>query len=440
MTALVVLHEFGHYRAAIKNGVKVNEFAIGFGPRIAAWAINPDYIKAKKRNLDQSQETKKSQEAVKPKKWLKLSKAELTKSQDTLVFALNWIPLGGYCAMDGESDADTRKGTFGAASFWGKTKILFAGVAMNWLTAFVVLTILAWTGMPQFLENQFSLGSDTRYQYGTVEVVEVMENSPAEAAGFLKGDEIISITASTDIVCIQAPCPSSETVEIGTAYDVSNFNAAHAGKTVSYLVRRNKCGEIVEDVAECSTKSQTETLTTTLNPADADYALGIKMSQSGQTLSYSTWSAPLVGAGTTVQLTAETFKGIGNMVVDFFTGIARQFSPDDATREAGREALSSAGDSVSGPVGIIGVIFPAFTSAGATNLAFLAAVISVSLACMNVLPIPALDGGRWLLIALARLRGKKLTKEAEEKIVSRAFIILIALFILITVLDIMRLF
>ena len=127
---------------------------------------------------------------------------------------------------------------------------------------------------------------------------------------------------------------------------------------------------------------------------------------------------------------------IGNLV----SGVARQFSPDDATREAGRTAIGTAGDSVSGPIGIIGVIFPAFTSAGATNLAFLAALISISLACMNVLPIPALDGGRWLLIALSRLRGKRLSKEMEEKIVSRAFIVLLALFFLIAVLDIIRLF
>ena len=107
-------------------------------------------------------------------------------------------------------------------------------------------------------------------------------------------------------------------------------------------------------------------------------------------------------------------------------------------RENGQEAISSVGDSVSGPVGIIGVLFPAFTAAGPTNLAFLAALISVSLACMNVLPIPALDGGRWLLIAIYKLRRKKLTKETEEKIVSRAFIILLALIFIVTILDIIR--
>ena len=122
------------------------------------------------------------------------------------------------------------------------------------------------------------------------------------------------------------------------------------------------------------------------------------------------------------------------------SGVAKQFNPNDATREEGRAALNTASDSVSGPVGIIGVIFPAFTSAGPTNLAFLAALISISLACMNILPIPALDGGRWLLIFIYKLRGKELSKEKEEKIVSRAFLFLLILIALVTILDITRFF
>lgn len=159
---------------------------------------------------------------------------------------------------------------------------------------------------------------------------------------------------------------------------------------------------------------------------------------SSQSLSYSTWSAPIVGIGLTAQLTGETYKGIGIMIGNLVSGTARLFSPNSEVREEGQEALSEVKDSVSGPVGIIGVLFPAFTSAGPTNLAFLAALISVSLACMNVLPIPALDGGRWLLIAIYKLRKKKLTKETEEKIVSRAFIVLLALIFIVTILDIIR--
>ena len=164
------------------------------------------------------------------------------------------------------------------------------------------------------------------------------------------------------------------------------------------------------------------------------------MQQYGQEFVRSTWSAPIVGAGLTIQLTGETFRGLGQLVWNLVSGVARQFSPNDTTREEGRQDLGAAGDSVSGPVGIVGVLFPAFAEAGASNLAFLAALISVSLACMNILPIPALDGGRWTLIAIYKLCRKKLTKETEEKIVSRAFMVLLGLIVLITILDIIKLF
>ena len=126
------------------------------------------------------------------------------------------------------------------------------------------------------------------------------------------------------------------------------------------------------------------------------------------------------------------------MLWNLISGVAGQFSFDAGVRQSGQEAISTVGDSVTGPVGIVGELFPAFTAAGPSNLAFLAALISVSLACMNVLPIPALDGGRWMLIAIYRLRHKKLTKETEEKVVSRAMIVLLALIFIVTILDIVR--
>ena len=178
-----------------------------------------------------------------------------------------------------------------------------------------------------------------------------------------------------------------------------------------------------------------------MNEADNEYGylLGVTMS-SDQYFTRYTWSAPLVGAGTTLQLTAETFKGLGTMLWNLISGAFEQLSFDDSTREAGRELISEAGEGVTGPIGIIGIIFPAVASSGAKNVAYIAALISVSLACMNILPIPALDGGRWLMIAIARLRKKRLSKETEEKVVARAMIVLLGLMIVIAVLDIIRFF
>ena len=406
---LDVAHEFGHFIAARRNGVRVLEFGIGFAPRIAAWVQNPAWRKGKKG----------------VKKWLKLPKSEWGKPQKTLIFSINLLPIGGFCAMDGESDADKRKGTFGAASFWSKTKILFAGVAMNWLVAFVLLTVLAFTGMPQFIAGQFHLESDSSVIGEGVTVVEVMENSPADKAGFQTGDKV------TKVGKINVLYPT----------DITEYGEEHVGERVSYEVERKVDQNVQCLQRDCGTETIviTKQLEAELNPEGSEYSLGISMSY-GQTFIRSTWSAPLVGLITTVQLTGETFRGLGTMIWDLVSGVASQFSADSIVREAGQNAIGAASDSVSGPIGIIGVIFPAFASSGAANLAFLAALISVSLACMNILPIPALDGGRWLLIAIYKLRKKTLTKETEERIVSRAFMILLLLIVIVSVLDIVRLF
>ena len=412
LMVLVVAHEFGHFIAARRNGVNVLEFGIGFPPRAVAWIKDEKtgkWRRLKRSEWDKSNVTKvvsaEKQKAVKSTKNREDDKKIFQKG---LIFSLNWLPIGGFCQMDGESAEDERKGTFGNASFWKKTKILFAGVLMNWLVAWIILTILAWVGMPDFLDNQFTIEADTRVDRTPVKIKQIHEDSPAERAGFLANDYILKINGE----------------EVKTGSEVIEKNKENAGKEATYTIRR--------DVEELE-------LSTTLNPADSEYLLGVTM-ESSQALSYFTWSAPIVGAGLTLQVTGETFRGLGELVWNLITGIGKQLSFDGEVRESGREAIETVGDSVTGPVGIIGVLFPSFTASGPANLAFLAAVISISLACMNVLPIPALDGGRWLLIAIYKLRKKRLTKETEEKIVARAFIILLALIVIVTILDITRFF
>ncbi len=356
---LVVAHEFGHFLMSRRNGVNVLEFGLGFPPRAVAWVKDPATHKWRrlkksewcaaglmKTVIEQEEKegkTKKKESARADAKTFSVSADDKKLFQDGMVLSINWLPIGGFCQMDGESATDTRKGTFGKASFKSKTKILFGGVAMNWLVAWVILTVLAWTGVPTFINNQFSIDADaTRFE----------------------SQDIVMVTTDEEGNEVKTP----------------------------------------------------------------------------QILSRYTWSAPIVGAGITLQVTGETFKGVGELLWNLISGVGRMFSFDSGVRESGQEAIKSVGDSVSGPVGIIGVLFPSFTELGLENLAFLAAVISISLACMNVLPIPALDGGRWLLIALYKLRHKKLTKEKEQQIVARAMYVLLGLMLVVTILDITRFF
>lgn len=427
LTTLVVLHELGHFFMAKKNGVKVNEFGIGFPPRAIAWIHLPkDQVEDFIKNLPEEEQnklplTKIRQKLEKNTKsnylWVRFPKYEYEKPQKYLIFSLNYLPIGGFCAMDGESAADTKKGTFGATNFWQKTQILFGGVIMNWLTAIFIFTILAWTGMPQFLPNQFTIKDDAKMKIQPVMIQEVIKDSPAEKAGIKSQSQILRISENKDL---------SNAIDVLSPNTVIEFNNAHRGKSATY---------------ELITPTNEKYLATAnLNPEGSTQpSLGVSMKGSDeQFLIHYTWSAPLVGLGTTAQLTKETFSGIGQLVANIFQGVIRQFSNDNRLKEEGKQQINKVGESVSGPVGIIGNLFPAFTSAGPTNLAFLAAVISISLACMNVLPIPALDGGRWLLIGVYKLRKKKLKKETEEKIVGRAFLALLALSLFITILDILK--
>lgn len=400
LMCLVTAHEFGHFLMARKNGVEVEEFGICFPPRAICWRK----VKGK---------------------WTRIPRKDWDKMPgEGLVISLNWLPIGGFCQMKGESAADTKKGSFGAASYWRKTKILFGGVLANWLVAFVILTVLAFTGMPHFLENQFYIKNDIKpIAVEPVTIASVLEGSPAEKAGFKEGDILKHASYNTGIVCVNAePCETQYDLDLYSSSDFIAANKEYRGSTVKITYERD--GE---------EKEATVVLNSNLDEPLFGASIG------GSALYRSTWSAPVVGFGTMLQITGETFKGVGTLLVNFFSGIVKQVSLDASVRQSGAEELKSASDSVSGPVGIIGLLFPAFTSSGAPYLFFLVALISISLACMNVLPIPALDGGRWLLITIYKLLKKKLIKETEEKIVGRAFTVIIVLALIVTVLDVLRL-
>ncbi len=423
LLSLVTAHEFGHFIMARKNGVRVLEFGICFPPRAKAW------VHKVQKDKNGKELTKKNGKPL--YKWEKIPRKDWKKPQDGLIFSLNLLPIGGFCQMDGESDADTREKTFGAGTFWTKTKILFGGVIMNWVVSFILFTMLAWIGMPEVLENQFSIESDKTTSTAPVTIEKVKENSPAERAGFKKGDRILTVNGE----------------EVKTAND--NAFSQHAGEDVEYKISRDLCKSqapgagISAPTSACAPGYEhwvNYTLTATLNEANNEYGylLGVSMSSDLFATNRYTWSAPIIGVGTSIQLTGETFKGLGGMLWNLVSGAFSQFSSDDSIREAGRASIESAGESVSGPIGIISMFI--YLSSDIKIILLLFGLISVSLACMNILPIPALDGGRWLMIAIARLKHQRLTKEKEEKIVSRALIILFILMILISILDIMRFF
>ncbi len=371
---LVVLHELGHAIVAKRNGVKVEEFGVGFPPAAKKWKVKRSFL------------------------------------GEDVTFSLNWLPLGGFVRLKGEYDSAKGEGTYGGSTFWVKTKILLAGVMMNWITAIVLFTILAIIGMPKVLPNQVQLPFDTDVRRSPVTIAKITPNSPADKIGLKVNDELIEINGQSLTEAEKLPVITKQS----------------SGKKVRVEYRRDG-KESAVDVQLNDEKSAKE----------SGY-LGVI---SGQTEKmYSTWSAPIMGVATTGQLSYETIKGVGVLLIKTVHGSIGQIFGSNESKESARADLASVGQSVAGPIGILGVLFPSVVNSGVTQIIFVAALISLTLAVMNILPIPALDGGRWFTMTIFRLFKKELTKEREENIQATGMLILLILTILVTISDVGKLF
>ena len=369
---LVIVHEFGHFIFARRNGVEVEEFGIGFPPR--AWS-----------------------------KKIKSPKGDY-------IFSLNWLPLGGFVKLKGEHDSDTEPGTFGAASLAAKTKIMAAGVGMNLLVAFLIFTFVALIGMPKLLENQFTVASDTKItrdvaNKGVVKISSIVADSPAAKAHLNVDTQIVSIEGKL----ITSPAELSTTTK------------AHAGQEVTVVTKRYSRPTITQ---------------VTLAQKSPYLGVTSDSAEEGFQFRRSTWSAPIVAAGVTKDFTVATVKGLGTAVGGLGSIIAGTVTGNSAARTAGQTAASS---QVSGPVGIFAVLYH-FANQGIGFVLFIVGIISLSLAIMNVLPIPALDGGKLFFTYLSRLMGRQLSESFENYAYSISFILLIGLMVLITVVDVRRFF
>jgi regulator of sigma E protease len=349
LVLLIVAHEFGHAIQATRSGVMVEEFGIGLPPQ------------ALKKKL-----------------------------KSGLLLTLNWLPIGGFVKLQGEYDAADKKGDYGAASFWQKTKILLAGVIMNWLIAAVLLTILALTGLPKVLPDQASIAGDTTIVRQPVEIASLSKGHAAEKAGFKIGDTIVRFAGQ----------------EVPTVDRLVELSKQDKGQDITVIYDRNGVEHSVK-------------LILGQNSTGGIFGAGLGQRE----LIRATWSAPFVGVATTAQFTWATIQGIGSLIGNIASS-----------------GIKAASGSVAGPIGILGTIFPTAEQDGLTQLVFLTAIISLSLAVMNILPIPSLDGGRWFTTAIFRLFKKKLTKPIEERIQAVGFYLLMILIILITINDVARLF
>lgn len=366
LIGLVILHELGHFFAARRAGVEVEEFGIGFPPRAKSLGV-----------------------------------------KNGTEYTLNWLPLGGFVKLKGEHDSDTTKGSFGAAKLSDKVKIMVAGVIMNLLAAIFILTIVSAVSLPKVLDNQFTVASDTKTITQDVIVSYVAPDSPAEKAGLETRDVIRSI--DNEKQCFDYGCR----YKITEPGDLSIATKALSGQKVSIEIERQ--GESQNIHTTLQTKEEVEDSQDSDNPKGY---LGVIPSEYVETRA--TWSAPIVATVFSGQVVQETLVNFGGIISDLFHGNG-----------------SEASEQVTGVVGI-GYILNELSQQGFMSVLFLTAIISLSLAIMNILPIPALDGGRLFVTLLFRVIRKPLSKNVEERIHGTGFALLMLLFVLITVVDVQR--
>lgn len=392
---LVVVHEWGHFIVARRNGVEAEEFSIFFGPKLF-------------------------QKRVKPKKSYKNGKLKPAAAAQPYLFSFRLLPLGGYVKMKGEHDSDTAKGSFGAASTWSKTKIMAAGVVMNFVVAYLLLILVALVGMPKLVPNQYTVQSDTSIYKNEVFVGYIEPGSPAAKAGLQSSDFLVGYKAS----------PRGQLHQIGRAAGLSPVTGKYAGKKIILVYKRS--GNLRRAPINLRSDAQVKRLS-----KKAGHNVGhLGVSPTELTLQRSTWSAPIVAGGLMGQFTYLTFQGLGKALAGLGGIIAGFVTGNSQARQAAQTEASS---QVAGPIGIF-YILKSGTFLGYQYVLFVIAVISLTLAIMNILPIPALDGGRlWLSLGFRAAR-KELTAKTEEVINATGFLILICLIILVSVVDVNRFF
>jgi regulator of sigma E protease len=360
LSVLVLIHEAGHYFAARLFGVKADEFGYGFPPRLIGFVKDGG-------------------------KWKRVKRTDNGSYKNT-IWSLNWLPLGGFVRIKGESEEGINdKDSLHSKPIWQRIIIIAAGVVMNWILAAVLFFIIFLSGAVTVLDG---LPENARVEDRHVSIVEVLKDSPAAKAGLVPGDRVIEMDGSA--------VTGADTVRAGIQ--------AHGTSEISLLVRRG--------TEEIALKATPEMIAELNRPG-----LGIALSDMGS-VSFGVLDA----AWNAIWMTGALTKAITFAFFDLFRDLI-------VTRQVAQD--------VSGPVGIA-VMTGEVAEQGLIPLMQFAAMLSVNLAVINFLPIPALDGGRVVFLFLEKIRRRPVSRKLEIAIHNIAFLLLITLILLVTLRDIGR--
>ena len=329
-TLLIIPHEFGHFIAARKFDVKVNEFSFGMGPKL--WS----------------------------------------KEKGETLFSLRLIPIGGFCALEGEDGENDNPRAFSNKKPWQKLVILAAGAIMNMITALVILFAI------------YVIGGQTTKVIG-----DVTFNSPSYEAGIVKGD-VVQYVDDNKV---------KEWSEIGS------YIAKKEGKEVSITVKRGK-----ESLTFNLTPDKEEVLDENGEVIGYRYVVGIVSKVTHN---------PILAVSTSVESAID-------MVGITYQSLAMLFTGDASIKD------------LAGPIGVVQIVDET-KSYGFSSFLLIVALLAVNIGLVNLLPFPALDGGRILFVLIAIITKKKISEKTEATINAIGLILLLALAAIVAGNDISRL-
>ena len=425
---LIFVHELGHFVVARRNGVRAPEFGFGFPPRI----VGIQFISGKKKEKFSEVESVETEridvvsgdeeiikETVTEKfhnvernvavgKWRIIwgnrdgddenEKADLTEAHENrfsggTIYSLNWLPLGGFVRIKGE-DGGNRDDTdsFASKSAWKRIKILAAGVAMNFLFAWLLLSIAFMIGAPEEVNPEAS----TNNTKSKIQISGIIADAPASIMGLKIGDEIIKTQKDS----------FGEDIALKSVKEVQNYINANKGREITLEILRGKQKLVLRG-------------TPRVEAPEGQGALGIALSQTSL-ISYPWYESIWRGLVAVWDMTVMIFAGLFGLIKMLFAG------------------HGGAAD-VSGPVGIA-ILTKEVANLGLVYIIQFAAILSINLGIINILPIPALDGGRIMFVLIEKIKGAPVSQKVEQAFHTLFFVLLMLLMLAVTYKDISKLF
>lgn len=356
---LVFVHELGHFLTAIRSGIKAEEFGFGFPPRLAG--LSRDDADGRWKIILGNREVRSS----------------------STVYSVNWIPFGGFVRMKGEDEnALDDPDSFAAKSVGIRVAVLSAGVIMNMLLAWILVSSLFVFGFPQpITDDTRAIAEDV-----SIRILGVAPESPAEMMGIQPGDRLVSVDSRS----------------LGTLEEAQEVIAALSGRNIAVGIVRGDESFVLHGIPRSETP-------------EGEGALGISFAEIG-TVKYPWYEAPVRGMWATGNATLSILRALGGVVAGVFVG------------KGGGET------DITGPVGIV-YVTKQMSDLGLPYLIQFAAILSINLAIFNILPLPALDGGRILFVLIERIKGSPVREIVEQRTHQVGFLLLLFAMIAVTMRD-----